>query len=205
MGGSAGPGQGRPRQRHPAQLTGYSQPCKCRTGKPIGETGGSRMSSGFYGPEGFGSSPFDDFLARIYGAGGGASRPQRVDITRLMSARARELLGAAAAKAAELGGTDLDTVHLLWAAATLDPTRQLLSRCGADPVELAKAIAAQQSRSESTAEPPQLTPAAKRALLDAHQISRSLGSTYIGPDHILFPLPINPAPSSRPLPPHTRP
>ena len=62
---------------------------------------GIQMSSGFYGPEGFGSSPFDDFLARIYGAGGGASRPQRVDITRPMSARARELLGAAAAKAAE--------------------------------------------------------------------------------------------------------
>src|SRR5215475_1747093 len=80
-------------------------------------TGRSGMSSGFYGSEGFGSSPFDDFLARIYGASGGAPRPQRVDITRLMSARARELLGAAAAKAAELGGTDLDSVHLLWAAA----------------------------------------------------------------------------------------
>ncbi len=149
------------------------------------------MNSGFYGPEGFGSSPFDDFLARIYGAGAGSARPQRVDITRLMSARARELLGAAAAKAAELGGTDLDTVHLLWAAATLDPTRQLLARAGADPAELARAIEAQEHRGESRAEPPQLTPGAKRALLDAHQISRSLGSTYIGPEHILFALAIN--------------
>src|SRR5258708_915435 len=188
---SAGPGQGRPRQRHPAKLTGYSQPCKCRRGKPIGGTGGSRMNSGFYGPEGFGSSPFDDFLARIYGAGAESARPQRVDITRLMSARARELLGAAAAKAAELGGTDLDTVHLLGAAATLDPTRQLLSRAGADPDELARAIEAQERRGESRAEPPQLTPGAKRALLDAHQISRSLGSTYIWPEHILFALAIN--------------
>ena len=149
------------------------------------------MNSGFYGPEGFGSSPFDDFLARIYGAGAGSARPQRVDITRLMSARARELLGAAAAKAAELGGTDLDTVHLLWAAATLDPTRQLLARAGEDPDELARAIEAQERRGESRAEPPQLTPGAKRALLDAHQISRSLGSTYIGPEHILFALAIN--------------
>jgi ATP-dependent Clp protease ATP-binding subunit ClpC len=104
------------------------------------------MSSGFYGPEGFGSSPFDDFLARIYGAGGGAPRRQRVEITRLMSARARELLGAAAAKAAELGRTDLDTVHLLWAAAALEPTRQLLSRAGADPDELARTIEAQERR-----------------------------------------------------------
>ncbi len=149
------------------------------------------MNSGFYGPEGFGSSPFDDFLARIYGAGAGSARPQRVDITRLMSARARELLGAAAAKAAELGGTDLDTVHLLWAAATLDPTRQLLARAGADPEELARAIEAHERQGESRAEPPQLTPGAKRALLDAHQISRSLGSTYIGPEHILFALVIN--------------
>jgi ATP-dependent Clp protease ATP-binding subunit ClpC len=156
------------------------------------------MSSGFYGPEGFGSSPFDDFLARIYGAGGGAPqggapRPQRFDITRLMSGRARELLGAAAGDAAELGGTDLDTVHLLWAAATLDPTRQLLSRAGANPDELARAVEAQERRGESRTEPPlHLTPGAKRALLDAHQISRSLGSTYIGPEHILFALAINP-------------
>ena len=28
------------------------------------------MTSGFYGPEDFGNSPFDDFLARIYGGGG---------------------------------------------------------------------------------------------------------------------------------------
>ena len=28
------------------------------------------MTSGFYGPEDSGSSPFDDFLARIYGSGG---------------------------------------------------------------------------------------------------------------------------------------
>ena len=42
------------------------------------------MTSGFYGPEDFGSSSFDDFLARIYGGGGGVQRPaQRVDITRL--------------------------------------------------------------------------------------------------------------------------
>ncbi len=41
-------------------------------------------------------------------------------------------------------------------------------------------------------QPPQLTPGAKRALLDAHRISHSLGSTYIGPEHILFALAVNP-------------
>jgi ATP-dependent Clp protease ATP-binding subunit ClpC len=154
------------------------------------------MNSGFYGPEDSGSSPFDDFLARIYGAGGGMRPVQRVDITRLMSGRARELLGAAAAEAAELGATDLDTIHLLWAAAKLEPTRQLLSRAGSDPDALAREIETQERRGEPRREPPHLTPGAKRALLDAHQISRSLASTYIGPEHILLALGVNPESSA---------
>jgi len=157
------------------------------------------MSSGFFGPEGFGSSPFDDFIARIFGAG--ATPPQRpgarVDITRLMSGPARELIGAAAAQVAERGEVDLDTEQLLWAAARLDPTRQMLIRAGADPDAMVRSIEEQHSRGGTHAgEPPQLTPGAKRALLDAHQISRSLGSTYIGPEHILFALAVNPESSA---------
>src|SRR5207302_268749 len=34
--------------------------------------------------------------------------------------------------------------------------------------------------------------AAKRALLDARQISRAFGSSYIGPEHLLFALAVNP-------------
>jgi ATP-dependent Clp protease ATP-binding subunit ClpC len=150
------------------------------------------MTSGFYGPEDFGSGSFDDFLARIYG-GGGAQRPvQRVDITRLMSGPARELLGTAAAQATEGGGGDLDTEHLLWAAARLEPTRDVLARAGADPDALASEIARQAGGRDRRDEPPQLTPGAKRALLDAHQISRAVGSTYIGPEHILLALAVNP-------------
>jgi ATP-dependent Clp protease ATP-binding subunit ClpC len=168
------------------------------------------MSSGFYGPEGFGSSPFDEFLARLYGGGSGQPRPvHRVDIMRLMSGPARELLGAAAAHATQQGDADLGTKHLLWAAADLEPTRQLLARAGADPAALTHAADGQErgapggtgehSASRAPAggapsqlTPPQLTPGAKRALLDAHQISRSLGSTYIGAEHILFALAVNP-------------
>jgi ATP-dependent Clp protease ATP-binding subunit ClpC len=151
------------------------------------------MGSGFYGPEDAGSSPFDDFLARIYGAGAGPSRPgHRVDITRLMSGPARELIGAAAAHAAQHGRADLDTEHLLWAAAKLEPTRQLLTRAGADPDAITRGIERQEVAGPSSGEPPQLTPGAKRALLDAHQISRALGSTYIGPEHIMLALAVNP-------------
>jgi len=159
------------------------------------------MSSGFFGPPGHGSSPFDDFIARIFGAGAGTPNPgNRVDITRLMSGPARELIAAAAAKAAERG-IELDTGQLLWAAATLEPTRQVLARSGADPGALARAIEERPGQLAGRAgEPPQLTPGAKRALLDAHQISRSLGSTYIGSEHILFALAVNPeSPAGRML------
>jgi ATP-dependent Clp protease ATP-binding subunit ClpC len=151
------------------------------------------MSSGFFGPEGFGSSPFDDFLARIYGAGDGPPRPgHRVDITRLMSQPAQELLAVAAAQAARRGGVDLDTDHLLWSAARLEPTRQLLARAGADPDSVVRAIEDHWSGEQQAERPPQLTPGAKRVLLEAHQISRALGSTYIGPEHILLALGVNP-------------
>jgi len=150
------------------------------------------MTSGFYGPEDFGSSPFDDFLARIYGAGGRRQPAHRVDITRLMSAPARELLGAAAAHVAERGGANLDTEQLLWSAARLEPTRELLARAGATPDELIREIENQEAQAGQAGEPPQLTPGAKRALLEAHQISRAVGSTYIGPEHILFALAANP-------------
>ena len=155
------------------------------------------MSGGFNGPEGSGSSPFDEFLARLYGAGGQRRPAQRVDIMRLMSGPARELLGEAASHSAERGGTDLGTEHLLWAAATTEPTRQLLARAGADPAALAGAVESKEpAGGERSTEAPQLTPGAKRALLDAHQISRSLGSTYIGPEHILFALAVNPESSA---------
>ena len=150
------------------------------------------MTSGFYGPEDFGSSPFDDFLARIYGARGPRQPGHRVDITRLMSAPARELLAAAAAHVAERGGANLDTEQLLWAAARLEPTRELLAQAGALPDELTREIESQEAQAGRAGEPPQLTPGAKRALLDAHQISRAVGSTYIGPEHILFALAANP-------------
>jgi ATP-dependent Clp protease ATP-binding subunit ClpC len=151
------------------------------------------MGSGFFGPEGFGSSPFDDFLARIYGSGGPQRPGHRVDITRLMSQPARELLSSAAAQAASQGGVDLDAEHLLMSAARLEPTRQLLADAGADPDAIARQIEEHAARNNGQPErPPQLTPGVKRALLDAHQISRAVGSTYIGPEHILLALAVNP-------------
>jgi ATP-dependent Clp protease ATP-binding subunit ClpC len=150
------------------------------------------VTSGFFGPEDFGSSSFDEFLQNFFRTDVPRQPVQRVDITRLMSGPARELLAAAARQAAEWGGSDLDTEHLLWAATKLEPTRQLIIRAGADPDALGRGIEQAETRGQSRSELPALTPAAKRALLDAHRISRALGSSYIGPEHILLALGANP-------------
>jgi ATP-dependent Clp protease ATP-binding subunit ClpC len=150
------------------------------------------MTSSFIGPEG---DPFGDFLARFFG--GSRPGPRQVDIGRLLSRPARELVMGAAQYAADHGSRDLDTEHLLRAALAADPTRSMLSRAGADPDSLASQI---DERSGPLQQPPaedaptaiNLTPAVKRALLDAHDVARASGAGYIGPEHVLTALAANP-------------
>ncbi|MFE2586724.1 ATP-dependent Clp protease ATP-binding subunit [Streptomyces sp. NPDC059378] len=154
------------------------------------------MTSGFTGPEGNGPDPFGDFLARFFA--GPRSGPRQIDIGRLLSQPARELVRGAAQYAAEHGSRDLDTQHLLRAALSAEPTRSLLSRSGADPDSLATEIDQRSGpvqQEPGQALPPtslSLTPAVKRALLDAHELARSSGAGYIGPEHVLGALAANP-------------
>ncbi|WP_405591992.1 ATP-dependent Clp protease ATP-binding subunit [Streptomyces sp. NBC_01092] len=153
------------------------------------------MTSGFNGgPEDY--DPFGEFLARFFG--GPRPGPRQIDIGRLLSQPARELVRGAAQYAAEHGSRDLDTQHLLRAALSAEPTRSLLTRAGADPDSLATEI---DERSGPVQHPPgeappptslSLTPAAKRALLDAHDLARTRGAGYIGPEHVLSALAANP-------------
>ncbi|AXI80755.1 ATP-dependent Clp protease ATP-binding subunit [Peterkaempfera bronchialis] len=157
------------------------------------------MSSGFMGPEGFGPDPFGEFLAQFFGGGPGTPQPgpRRIDIGRLMSEPTRNLVAGAAAYAAEHGSTDLDTEHLLRAALAVEPTRNLVAQAGADPDALAAQIDQQAGDTlPQSTERPQLnslavTPAVKRALLDAHDLARSTGASYIGPEHVLAALASN--------------
>ncbi|MER7442720.1 ATP-dependent Clp protease ATP-binding subunit [Micromonospora avicenniae] len=155
------------------------------------------------GPGDFGTDPWDEFLARYFGRGEGGRRPpHRVDITRLMTADAREMLADAARRAAQRQSSDLDTDHLLWAALQREPLRDLVRRAGADPDTLLNALGGRGDGAPRGEVPPNLslTPAAKRALLDAHQLSRAMGANYIGPEHILMALPLNPeSPAGRML------
>ncbi|MFI8089718.1 ATP-dependent Clp protease ATP-binding subunit [Streptomyces sp. NPDC086080] len=149
------------------------------------------MTNGFVGPEG---DPFAEFLARFFGG----QRPRQIDIGRLLSQPARELVRGAAQYAAEHGSRDLDTQHLLRAALSAEPTRSLLSRAGADPDSLASQIddrSGPVQHEPGEAPPPtslSLTPAVKRALLDAHELARASGVGYIGPEHVLSALAANP-------------
>ncbi|WP_243795446.1 ATP-dependent Clp protease ATP-binding subunit [Saccharopolyspora gloriosae] len=148
--------------------------------------------TGFFGSGGFGSSPFDDFLARYLSGGDGPQQPRRVDLTRLMSGHAQDLVAAAARLTVEHGGRDLDTHHLLWAATRSETPRAMLERAGADVDALGKQIEQQLPAGDAIDQPPALTPASKRTLLESHQIARAVGASYIGPDHLLLALAANP-------------
>ena len=113
---------------------------------------------------------------------------RRVDLTRLMSAGAREIMAGAAQEASDRGDTDLDAAHILLACARTDATRRWIARAGADPDVIVRTLEERLPHQESDGRVPSLTPSAKRALLDSHQISRSLGSSYIGPEHLLLAL-----------------
>ncbi|MBX9392889.1 ATP-dependent Clp protease ATP-binding subunit [Streptomyces sp. TRM72054] len=154
------------------------------------------MTSGFPGPEGMNPDPFGEFLARFFG--GPRPGPRQIDIGRLLSQPARDLVRGAAQYAAEHGSRDLDTQHLLRAALASEPTRSLLSRAGADPDTLASEIDERSGpvqHPQGEVPPPtslSLTPAVKRALLDAHDLARASGTGYIGPEHVLSALAANP-------------
>ncbi|MFF5288205.1 ATP-dependent Clp protease ATP-binding subunit [Paractinoplanes globisporus] len=152
------------------------------------------MSIGPIGPGGPGN--WDDLFARFFGAAE-PRRQQRIDITKYMSGDAREVLSAAARRAAELADpdrivADLDTDHLLWGALQQDGMKQTVRRAGADPEQLLAALGRPAGVRENPTEQVALTPQAKRALLDSLQISRALGSSYVGPEHILMALGLNP-------------
>ncbi len=135
------------------------------------------MTSGYTGPGDFGRDPFEEFIAHFLrgarpGNGGQFSDPRYYDFLRLMSEPARQLVSDAASYAAEHGSDDLDTEHLLRAALAAEPTRSMVSRAGADP----DALVAEIDREVGTGQPRNslsVSPAVKRALMDAHEIARA--------------------------------
>jgi ATP-dependent Clp protease ATP-binding subunit ClpC len=155
-----------------------------------------RMSSGFGR-----RSLFDDFFSDFFGDGGtgaGAGprratpaeqrQVERVDITQFFSDSTRQLLQRAAQTALEWGSLDLDTDHLLHAALQDEVVRHVLEQVDADPDAIAAQIEEEAEKGGRTDVSPSLSPDAKAALLAAYEESRELGSSYVGPEHVLLAL-----------------
>ena len=142
-------------------------------------------------------SLFDDFFSDFLGDGGtgaGERMPaqqrqvERVDVTQFFSDATRELLQRAAQTALEWGSLDLDTDHLLYAALQDDVVRHVLEQIDADPQAIAAQLEEEADKGERTDVAPSLAPDAKAALLAAYDESRELGSSYVGPEHVLLAL-----------------
>ena len=155
----------------------------------------------FFGPGGYDSGSFDEFLARMFGGSGfgpggfgqsgqGGFGPQqrRVDIMELMTEPAQRLMSEAGQYANTRGHNELDALHILHAAATNEQTRDLLRGAGADPDQLAEAA---ERELPNGSEPQQgqqklLSSTAQRVLANAHQVAQATSSNYIAPEHVLL-------------------
>jgi ATP-dependent Clp protease ATP-binding subunit ClpC len=144
---------------------------------------------------GGGGSLFDDFFSDVFGESplsrrqaAPARQAETVDVTQFFSDATRELLRRAAQTALDWGSLDLDTDHLLHAAIQDDVVKHVLRQVDADPDAIAAQVEEEAEKHERTDVSPSLSPDAKAALLAAYQESRELGSSYVGPEHVLLAL-----------------
>src|SRR5918911_3918812 len=158
---------------------------------------GGRRSSPFGG----GGSLFDDFFDRFFdeAPGGRLETPARgamperrgaeqVDITQFFSDSTSELLQRAAQQAAEWGSLDLNAEHLLWSSLHDEVVRRILEGVDADAGAIRAQLEEEVNKGSRTDVSPSLAPDAKRALLSAYEESQALGTSYIGPEHVLLAL-----------------
>ncbi|MGW1681240.1 ATP-dependent Clp protease ATP-binding subunit [Saccharopolyspora sp. NPDC002376] len=145
----------------------------------------------FFGPAG---GPFDEYFARFFGADDASSGSRRIDITQLMTEQAQQLVSGGARFARDRGQTDLDALHLLWSATQEEPTRAQLKQVGVDPDAFAAEVEEHLPAADDVVgdRPVTLTLAARTVLADAHRVARALGSTYIGPLHVLLAMSASP-------------
>lgn len=142
----------------------------------------------FFGADGSGSGSFDEFLARYLQSQRAAQPVRPIDLTRMLSRRTHELLAQTAEFAVSHGYSHVDALHILRVMVEQKPAIDALNHAGLNPVALAKAVEQRlpESSDERASTPPDFTPSAQRALLEALQVARSFGSTYVDPEHLFF-------------------
>src|SRR5690625_1181621 len=147
----------------------------------------------FFGPAGSNDGSFDEFIARFLQGQRSGRQASPVDINRLLSKRTHEIVTNAAKFAVERGQTEVDALHILRVMLGEDPAAAGARQAGVDPKALMNAVDEQlpapvenQGASAAT-----LNGSAQKVLLDAYQVARGMGSTYINPEHVFFAFVLN--------------
>lgn len=142
------------------------------------------------------SSPFESlFSGRDPFAGfeQAFERPQRssaAGIETLLSDITKEIIQHAGEIAHTFGRREVDTEHLLYALADNDVVAEILKQYKLKPEDIKGYIDANapKDKPSSTQAEMGVSPRVKSVLSNAYQISRELGHSYIGPEHLLIAL-----------------
>jgi len=137
-----------------------------------------------------GSNPFNSFeqaFARH-------ERQQAAGLEALLSDTAKDIIQEAGSVAHKFGRREVDTEHLLYALADNDVIAEILKQYKLKPSDIKGYIDANAPKGKQTTTEDEtgVSPRVKSVLQSAYQISRELGHSYIGPEHLLIALAAEP-------------
>ena len=137
-----------------------------------------------------GSDPFGTFEQAF----SRPSRQQVAGIETLLSDTAKDIIQKAGSVAYDFARKEVDTEHLLYALADNDVVAEILKQYKLKPGDIKGYIDKNAPRGEksSTEDEMGVSPRVKSVLQGAYQISRELGHSYIGPEHLLIALAAEP-------------
>ena len=137
-----------------------------------------------------GSNPFNSFEQAF-------ARPERqqaAGLETLLSDTAKDIIQEAGSVAHKFGRREVDTEHLLYALADNDVVAEILNQYKLKPSDIKGYIDANAPKGKQTTTEDEMgvSPRVKSVLQGAYQISRELGHSYIGPEHLLIALAAEP-------------
>lgn len=137
-----------------------------------------------------GGNPFNSFEQAF-------ARPERqqaAGLEALLSDTAKDIIQEAGNVAHKFGRREVDTEHLLYALADNDVVAEILNQYKLKPSDIKGYIDANAPKGKQTTTEDEMgvSPRVKSVLQGAYQISRELGHSYIGPEHLLIALAAEP-------------
>lgn len=121
-------------------------------------------------------------------------RQQAAGLEALLSDTAKDIIQEAGNVAHKFGRREVDTEHLLYALADNDVVAEILNQYKLKPGDIKGYIDANAPKGKQTTTEDEMgvSPRVKSVLQGAYQISRELGHSYIGPEHLLIALAVEP-------------